>query len=120
VLNLDETGWRTNGDKRFLWAFVAARCVVYTVAASRGSEVLIGLLGPVFHGILCGDRFSAYLKYHKGTAQFCWAHLKRNLLGIVRTRTASWSGFAATRCPSIPDYSASGKSFEGAKPIGTN
>jgi hypothetical protein len=25
VLNVDETGWRTNGDKRFLWAFVAAR-----------------------------------------------------------------------------------------------
>ena len=83
VLNVDETGWRTNGDKRFLWAFVAARYVVYTVAASRGSEVLIGLLGTVFHGILCSDRFSAYLKYHKGTAQFCWAHLKRNLLGIV-------------------------------------
>ena len=83
VLNVDETGWRTNGDKRFLWAFVAARYVVYTVAASRGSEVLIGLLGAVFQGILCSDRFSAYLKYHKGTAQFCWAHLKRNLLGIV-------------------------------------
>jgi transposase len=83
VLNADETGWRTNGAKRFLWAFVAARYVVYTVAATRGSEVLIRLLGAVFQGILCSDRFSAYLKYHKGKAQFCWAHLKRNLLGIV-------------------------------------
>jgi hypothetical protein len=83
VLNADETGWRTNGDKRFLWAFVAARYVVYTVAATRGSEVLIRLLGAVFQGILCSDRFSAYLKYHKGKAQFCWAHLKRNLLGMV-------------------------------------
>src|SRR6266545_3541833 len=34
VLNVDETGWRTNGDKRFLWAFVAARYVVYTVATT--------------------------------------------------------------------------------------
>jgi len=25
VLNVDETGWRSNGLKRFLWAFVAAR-----------------------------------------------------------------------------------------------
>jgi transposase len=83
VLNIDETGWRTNGDKRFLWAFVAARYVVYTVAATRGSDVLIGRLGAVFKGILCSDRFSAYLKYHSGKAQFCWAHLKRNLLGIV-------------------------------------
>ena len=89
VLNVDETGWRTNGDKRFLWAFVAARYVVYVVAASRGSKVLIGLLGAVFQGILCSDRFSAYLKYHKGTAQFCWAHLKRNLLGIVEFTKSS-------------------------------
>jgi hypothetical protein len=89
VLNVDETGWRTNGDKRFLWAFVAARYVVYTVAATRGSEVLIRLLGAVFQGILCSDRFSAYLKYHSGRAQFCWAHLKRNLLGIVEFTKSS-------------------------------
>jgi hypothetical protein len=89
VLNADETGWRTNGDKRFLWAFVAARYVVYTVAATRGSEVLIRLLGAVFQGILCSDRFSAYLKYHKGKAQFCWAHLKRNLLGMVEFTKSS-------------------------------
>jgi transposase len=89
VLNVDETGWRTNGDKRFLWAFVAARYVVYTVAATRSSEVLIRLLGAVFQGILCSDRFSAYLKYHSGKAQFCWAHLKRNLLGIAEFTKSS-------------------------------
>ena len=83
VLNADETGWRTNGAKRFLWVFVAARYVVYTVAATRGSVVLIRMLGSVFEGILCSDRFSAYLKYHQGRAQFCWAHLKRNLLGVM-------------------------------------
>lgn len=89
VLNVDETGWRTNGGKRFLWAFVAARYRVYTVAATRGSEVLVRLLGAVFQGILCSDRFSAYLKYHSGRAQFCWAHLKRNLLGIVEFTKSS-------------------------------
>jgi transposase len=89
VLNIDETGWRTNGAKRFLWAFVAARYVVYTVAATRGSEVLVCRLGAVFQGILCSDRFSAYLKYHHGKAQFCWAHLKRNLLGIVEFTKSS-------------------------------
>lgn len=89
VLNADETGWRTNGAKRFLWVFVAARYVVYTVAATRSSEVLIRLLGAVFQGILCSDRFSAYLKYHQGKAQFCWAHLKRNLLGMVEFTKSS-------------------------------
>ena len=89
VLNVDETGWRTDGAKRFLWAFVAARYVVYAVAATRGSDVLIRLLGAVFRGILCSDRFSAYLKYHSGKAQFCWAHLKRNLLGVVEFTKSS-------------------------------
>jgi transposase len=89
VLNVDETGWRTNGAKRFLWVFVAARYVVYTVAATRGSAVLVRLLGAVFQGVLCSDRFSAYLKYHSGKAQFCWAHLKRNLLGIVEFTKSS-------------------------------
>ena len=42
MLNVDETGWRTNGDKRYLWAFVAWRFAGDTVA-SRGSEVLVRL-----------------------------------------------------------------------------
>jgi len=83
VLNVDETGWRTNGEKRYLWAFVAPAFVLYTIAKTRGSELLIQLLGAVFEGILCSDRFSGYLKYHKGKAQFCWAHLKRNILGVL-------------------------------------
>ena len=83
VLNSDETSWRNDGEKRWIWALVAQSFVFYTVAANRGSEVLIHLLGVVFRGVLCSDRAAAYLKYHKGKAQFCWAHLKRNLLGIL-------------------------------------
>jgi hypothetical protein len=63
--------------------------VVYSVAATRGSEVLIRILGAVVRGVLCSDRFGAYLKYHSGHAQFCWAHLKRNLLGIVEFAKSS-------------------------------
>jgi transposase len=62
ALNVDETGWRNNGQKRFIWVFVAARYVVYAVAATRGSEVLVRLLGAVFQGVLCSDRFSVILE----------------------------------------------------------
>ncbi len=82
VLNSDETGWRNNGEKRYLWALVASTFVFYTVAKTRSSAVLMHLLGAVFAGILCSERFSAYFKYHKGLSQLCWAHLKRNILGI--------------------------------------
>ena len=40
------------------------------------------MLGAVFTGILCSDRYGAYFKYQKGRAQLCWAHLKRDILGI--------------------------------------
>jgi transposase len=83
VLNVDETGWRTNGDKRWIWALVAHQFVFYAVASTRGSEVLVSLLGSVFRGILCNDRWVVYLAYHSGRMQLCWAHLKRNLLGIA-------------------------------------
>ena len=82
VLNSDETGYRTSGEKRWLWALVAANLVFYKIALTRGAEVLVQLLGEVFAGILCSDRCASYLKYHKGEGQFCWAHFKRNILGI--------------------------------------
>jgi transposase len=82
VVNSDETGYRTSGEKRWMWALVAAHFVFYKIAASRGAEVLVALLGEVFAGILCSDRCASYLKYHKGEGQFCWAHFKRNILGI--------------------------------------
>ena len=64
VLNSDETGYRTSGEKRWLWALVAPGFVFYKIALSRGAEVLVQLLGAAFAGILCSDRCPTYLKYH--------------------------------------------------------
>jgi transposase len=81
VLHGDETGHRTNAEKRWLWAIVAAQFVVYRIATTRGAEVLVDLLGEVFAGVLCSDRWRPYQTYHRGALQFCWAHFKRNVLG---------------------------------------
>ena len=66
-----------------MWALVAQQFVFYVVASTRGAEVLVSLLGAVFRGILCNDRWVVYLTYHSGRMQLCWAHLKRNILGIA-------------------------------------
>ena len=81
VLNGDETGHRTNGEKRWLWAVVAAQFVVYRIATTRAADVLVALLGDVLAGVLCSDRWKPYQTYHQGALQFCWAHFKRNVLG---------------------------------------
>lgn len=89
VLNADETSSRTNGDKRWLWVFVAQSFMLYTIETTRGTEVLLRLLGEGFAGILGNDRYSSYLKYiktnRKVLMQFCWAHFKRNVLGAQET-----------------------------------
>ena len=87
VLNIDETGHRTNGEKRWLWTFVARTFVVYRIAASRGSDVLQTVLGETFAGILGSDRLPAYLKYVVGQRQFCWAHVTRNVLSALDLAT---------------------------------
>lgn len=92
VLNADETGHRTNGEKRWLWAFVARTFVVYRIAASRGSDVLQAVLGATFGGILGSDRLPTYLTYVVGQRQFCWAHVTRNVLSaldLARTPSAT-------------------------------
>jgi transposase len=83
VLNGDETGHRPNAEKRWLWAVVAPTFVVYRIAMTRGAEVLVDLLGDVFAGVLCSDRWRPYHTYHHGALQFCWAHFKRNVLGAL-------------------------------------
>jgi transposase len=83
VLNVDETGWRQNGEKRWIWALVANSFTFYAVMTGRGAEALAALLGAVFAGTLCSDRLPAYTRFHQGKAQFCWAHLKRNLQAIL-------------------------------------
>lgn len=80
VLNGDETGHRTNGAKRWLWTLVAPTFIFYTIATSRGSDVLRGLLGTTFAGILGSDRLPTYLTYTASLRQFCWSHFRRNLL----------------------------------------
>ncbi len=80
VLNADETGHRTNGAKRWLWTLVAPTFIFYTIATSRGADVLTRLLGATFGGILGSDRLPTYTTYSTRLRQFCWAHFTRNLL----------------------------------------
>ena len=82
VLNIDETGWKTQGKGRWLWVFVTPVLAFFHVAASRGSKVLEEILGNEYQGVLCSDMYSAYKKFHRGVRQFCWAHIIRGIKGI--------------------------------------
>ena len=89
VLNADETGHRTNAAKRWLWTLVAPTFVFYTIATSRGSDVLRRLLGATFAGILGSDRLLTYTTYAASQRQYCWSHVTRNFLSAQELATTA-------------------------------
>ena len=81
-LNVDETGHKENGQRMWTWCFRAYLYTVYKISPSRGSKVLVEVLGEEFNGILGCDYFSAYRKYMKDfdvALQFCLAHFIRDV-----------------------------------------
>ena len=82
VINVDETGHKENGGKFWTWVFKAELYVLFKIDKSRGSKVLIDVLGEEFDGVLGTDYLSAYRKYMRVfnvSIQFCIAHLIRDL-----------------------------------------
>jgi len=87
ILNIDETGWKNKGKRRYLWTFVSDLCVYFLISISRGAKVLEEVLGPVFEGVIGSDDHSAYSAYHKsGRRQLCWPHLIRKLKALKDSR----------------------------------
>ncbi len=93
----DETRWLVFatvegkvGHRWYLWVFHAAEVVVFVLDPSRSHEVPEAHLGPVEEGILVVDRYVAYqamqwVKDGKITLAFCWAHVRRDFLGVARS-----------------------------------
>jgi len=82
TVNVDETGHKENKVRFWTWVFKAEMYVLFKIDKSRGSKVLIDVLGKEFDGVLGCDYFSAYRKYMKDfdvTMQFCIAHLIRDI-----------------------------------------
>jgi transposase len=81
-LNSDETGHKENGLRYWIWCFRAASFVVFKIDRSRGTEVLLHILGEEFQGVLGCDYYAAYRKYARQCSvlvQFCLAHLIREV-----------------------------------------
>jgi transposase len=82
TLNIDETGHKENGERFWTWCFRARLYTLFHIDKSRGSKVLVAVLGEEFNGVLGCDYFSAYRKYMREfdvLVQFCMAHLIRDV-----------------------------------------
>ena len=82
-VHLDETGARHCGRSTYLWIACSPELSFFEHGPGRGAEVVVGILGEHYSGILVVDFYAAYVRYvttlNQGGAQIqaCWPHLLR-------------------------------------------
>jgi transposase len=106
VVNVDETGHKENGQRFWTWVFRADLYILFKIDASRGSQVLIEVLGQQFDGVIGCDYFSAYRKYMSDfnvAVQFCLAHLIRDVKFLVSLPDARTQAYGACLLSAIKD-----------------
>jgi len=83
VVNMDETGWRQEQRRAWLWTVVTAELTVFRIDRRRSGAVVDALLGTDFAGIVGSDRWSAYSCFPAERRALCYAHLKRDFRALV-------------------------------------
>jgi transposase len=76
--NVDETGWKQAGERRWLWAAATATVAFFVIPARRNGAGLKALLGEAIAGVVCSDRWGTYNRLPPDRRQVCWAHLIRD------------------------------------------
>jgi transposase len=80
----DETGWRQENQKAWLWTTVSENYAVYKIDLKRSGEVARSLLNSTqFLGTVTTDRYKAYNCYPMERRQICHAHLARDYKKIA-------------------------------------
>jgi hypothetical protein len=80
TVNLDETGWRQERQRAWLWTLVSAELTVFRIDRRRSGAVGEGLLGAGFAGLVGSDRWSAY---NRGLRDFFPRMLPRTVHGAL-------------------------------------
>src|SRR4051812_5005380 len=81
--NIDETSWRQDRKKAWLWVTVTRIATVFTIADRRSGAVAKALLGSEPEQVVGSDRFSAYEWIAARWRQICWAHLRRDFQAMI-------------------------------------
>ena len=83
VVNLDETGWRQEQQRAWLWTVVTATITVFRIDRRRSGAAVDTLLGAGFTGVVGSDRWAAYNRFSAERRALCWAHLKRAFQSLM-------------------------------------
>ena len=103
VVHADETGFRVDGKRGWLWVFVSPVAAYYTVG-KRSKEIPQQVLGEDFGGTLVCDGWPSY-RVVGGRRQRCWIHIIRHLQAVEAARRMEARG---PLDPSPPTFTRAG------------
>jgi hypothetical protein len=83
VVAADETGWRVQALRQWLWVFVGTEITVYLIAAGRGYKQACAVLGADYAGVLERDGWAPYRRFEGARHQSCVAHLLRRASEMI-------------------------------------
>lgn len=83
VVHADETSWREDKKRAWLWVAALPMLTVLMVHRNRSTEAAQQLLGEDFGGVAVSDRYSAYKWIPVERRQVCWSHLDRDFTAIA-------------------------------------
>ena len=78
AVQMDETGWREDGENGYVWAVSTPTIRYYEYHHSRSGKVVKELIGENFGGVLGSDFYAGY-NIHQGLHQRCWVHYLRDV-----------------------------------------
>lgn len=81
--NVDETPWREENRRAWLWTVLTPKASLYAIRRSRGARVLEEVLSADYAGTIGSDRAKAYDRYPLRQRQLCWAHLRRDAQAMI-------------------------------------
>ena len=103
-LGSDETSFKNNGRKNWVWCISSAVLTVFHIATSRSRAVLEELVGDEFVGYMNFDYFSANCSFvcnYAIKAQYCWAHPIRDIRFLIEHPDKKNGGVGRTTSGSI-------------------
>jgi transposase len=83
VIHADETSWRQERGRAWLWLAVTVLFTVSTIARHRNARVAQAVPGTREGPIAVTDRWSSYDWIAGASRQICWGHLRRDFRAMI-------------------------------------
>jgi len=90
---MDETSWRTGGDRRWLWVMANPLVAYFQIHPTRSKEAFAPLIAD-WTGVLVSDGYLVS-QHGQGLRQSCLAHLSRTAKGLTESLEAGMARFGA-------------------------